>query len=229
MPLRSYPRPKRPTAKRWLWAVLVGSVLILGVYLWHPTTPIEHPPGVLVAAPPVQTSIDATPIQHGAYRLNTVATFEMDGRVLGTMRYSDDHARLAPWDLAIGWGPMSDSLHIVARGPRLPLAKRHRSTQYTRSHSAQHQHPHRPGQCRRGGPVASPPPWPCGAPLRSPRRCNPRRWQPMADLAFTHRCRLRCMRDPLAGNATHPNALSTPAAPFAHAKGAVYTDRIPWP
>ena len=109
MSLRSYPRPKRPTAKRWLWAVLVGSVLILGVYLWHPTTPIEHPPGVLVAAPPVQTSIDATPIQHGAYRLNTVATFEMDGRVLGTMRYSDDHARLAPWDLAIGWGPMSDS------------------------------------------------------------------------------------------------------------------------
>lgn len=88
----------------------VGLVL-LGTWFWYAGRPISHPPGVLVPEAPRQTPVtDATPLRHRGYHLTPVARFELRARVLGRRRYRDDPtARLAPYDLALGWGPMSDS------------------------------------------------------------------------------------------------------------------------
>ncbi|GAB5520081.1 MAG: hypothetical protein RhofKO_23320 [Rhodothermales bacterium] len=47
---------------------------------------------------------------HRGYTLQPVAAFEVTARVLGVARYhGEQHGRLAPYDLAVGWGLMSDT------------------------------------------------------------------------------------------------------------------------
>lgn len=96
----------------------IAAVLLLlaGAGLWYGSRPIEHPPGVLVPQAPRQTAeTEARPIPHRGYTLAPVARFDAEGRVLGRKAYrTDEHARLAPYDLAVGWGPMSDSAVLDA-------------------------------------------------------------------------------------------------------------------
>lgn len=62
------------------------------------------------AADPLQgPARDATPVRVGRYVLKPIASFQVAGRVLGAMKYSADReAELAPVDLAMGWGPMTN-------------------------------------------------------------------------------------------------------------------------
>ena len=71
---------------------------------------IEHGPGVLVAESPRQSDVDnAAAFDHNGYRLSPLAEFSIKARVLGREDYRfDREAELAPMDLALGWGPMSD-------------------------------------------------------------------------------------------------------------------------
>ena len=71
---------------------------------------IEHGPGVLAPEAPVQTDADDTePFGHNGYRIRPLADFTIKARVLGREDYRfDREAELAPIDLALGWGPMSD-------------------------------------------------------------------------------------------------------------------------
>lgn len=95
-----------------MWIRITSVVLLIaGGYLWYANQPIEHPPGVLAPAEPRQIApASSSPIQHRGYTLTPVAHFEAEARVLGRKAYrSDANARLAPYDLAVGWGPMSDS------------------------------------------------------------------------------------------------------------------------
>jgi hypothetical protein len=56
----------------------------------------------------------AAPLQHEYYELTPRATFELRARVLSAERYRwDGGADLAPVDLALGWGPMSDSTMLA--------------------------------------------------------------------------------------------------------------------
>lgn len=59
---------------------------------------------------PVQGSArGAPPVRVGRYVLKPIASFQVAGRVLGATKYSHDReAELAPVDLAMGWGPMSN-------------------------------------------------------------------------------------------------------------------------
>jgi hypothetical protein len=53
---------------------------------------------------------DVRPFDHGEYRIVPLARFKVKARVLGSERYRfDREADLVPVDLALGWGPMSDS------------------------------------------------------------------------------------------------------------------------
>jgi hypothetical protein len=72
---------------------------------------IKHEPGMLAAAAPVQRNIaTAAPIRHGKFTLTPRAEFTVTARVLAAERYRMDAiASLVPRDLALGWGPMSDS------------------------------------------------------------------------------------------------------------------------
>ena len=79
------------------------------------------PNGRVAPRAPVQENLQPAgePIRVRDFTLTPLARFRVTARVLGAMRYRFDRgARLAPVDLALGWGPMSDNqvledLHIM--------------------------------------------------------------------------------------------------------------------
>ncbi len=92
-----------------LCALLVAGLLWLGYA--RLSAPLSPPPGVLVGAEPEQVEIPATTpaIMHGAFRLQPLARFTIEARVLHRRRYRYDRpSKLSPLDLALGWGAMSD-------------------------------------------------------------------------------------------------------------------------
>ncbi|RIH85441.1 hypothetical protein [Calidithermus roseus] len=73
--------------------------------------PIARPPGVLCPLAPLQSVQDLPPaFEHKGYRIEPLARFALEARVLGKRLYRYDRgASLAPLDLVLGWGRMSDS------------------------------------------------------------------------------------------------------------------------
>lgn len=101
----------------WLWLWLVVVLGLYGGYQAWSTRKVSHPPGILVGAEPVQSPIGADPPHFRKYNADMVAVarFSIGARVLGVERYRmDPMAKLVPVDLALGWGPMSDS-RVLAR------------------------------------------------------------------------------------------------------------------
>jgi hypothetical protein len=89
---------------------------VIGVawWLWSSRS-ISHPDGTLVPEAPLQTAVpDGTgPFQKKDYRIIPLAQFEVHARVLSAEHYwFDREAALAPVDLALGWGRMSDT-HFI--------------------------------------------------------------------------------------------------------------------
>lgn len=101
------------TAERiFVLAGLLAAVLFL--FRWE-SRPVEHPPGVLVPFAPEQESVRRTEFVKGAYLLTQRARFDVRARVLSRRDYTlDAGADLAPMDLALGWGPMSDQAVVDA-------------------------------------------------------------------------------------------------------------------
>ncbi|KRF00369.1 hypothetical protein ASG87_13645 [Frateuria sp. Soil773] len=91
---------------------LIGLVLLVG---WGALSHWKHralaqPPGVLAPDEPQQDEAGAgSTLQRGDTALATRAHFALTARVLSRKDYHDAGAALAPLDLALGWGPMSDS------------------------------------------------------------------------------------------------------------------------
>ena len=71
---------------------------------------IVHPPGILVTERPRQSDLARAPaLDLEGYRLTRRARFEIRARVLSRRDYRwGDEGDLAPVDLALGWGVMSD-------------------------------------------------------------------------------------------------------------------------
>lgn len=72
----------------------------------------SHPAGTEVAPEdPAQLMLkDTSPFQHNGYTIHPQASFAVTARVLSAERYwLGSSADLAPVDLALGWGPMSDT------------------------------------------------------------------------------------------------------------------------
>jgi len=92
--------------------LIIGG-LLLGVYFWSGRE-ITRPAGVLVPEPPVQRQVSSSSFREkNGYRITLLASFDIRGRVIGAERYRFDRgAALSPVDLALGWGPMSDS-HVL--------------------------------------------------------------------------------------------------------------------
>ena len=58
----------------------------------------------------LQDPMPMNPRSHEGYEILPLATYDIEARVLSVETYSwDQGAELAPIDLALGWGPMSDS------------------------------------------------------------------------------------------------------------------------
>ena len=102
----------------WQSVKFLASVLAVAL-LWatyaYLHRPITYPPGPLVSADPEQTMLPETsaPIERGSFHLKPLAHFALDARLLHRKIYRwDRESALAPVDLAVGWGPMSDQAVI---------------------------------------------------------------------------------------------------------------------
>jgi hypothetical protein len=87
---------------------------ILAALAWwqHASRPLAHAPGVLVADAPLQQPLDApVALLHRAdASIKPLARFALSARVLSRADYRWDRgSSIAPVDLALGWGRMSDS------------------------------------------------------------------------------------------------------------------------
>lgn len=102
------------------WVLL--SLGVAGLW-WYGTTRMSapaSPPGSRVVNPPLQLPASGEPhaISLRGWTLKPLARFTVEARILSKTRYaSDATASLAPYDFALGWGPMSDTavlerLHI---------------------------------------------------------------------------------------------------------------------
>jgi hypothetical protein len=94
--------------KKILFLILLAALVWGYGYYLGPKT---YPPGILVKSDPVQVMIDSPmdPIKKGDFVLKPLARYTISARILHTKRYwSGEIAGLAPYDIAVGWGPMSD-------------------------------------------------------------------------------------------------------------------------
>ncbi len=61
--------------------------------------------------PQTSGALASTALERNGYRIVPLEPFTIDAKVLSTQRYRfDREADLAPVDLALGWGPMSNSV-----------------------------------------------------------------------------------------------------------------------
>lgn len=95
------------SARQWLM-VSVLAMGVLGLHRWL-ERPIQHAPGILAPAAPLQEPAPEATFLLGDYRLTRRARFRLKARVLSVERYwLGREADLSPLDLALGWGAMSD-------------------------------------------------------------------------------------------------------------------------
>lgn len=100
------------------WMVFF-AIVGWGAYNWYASArPVARAPGVLAPEAPVQ--VDYPPsrspaLRVGDYTLRPVAELSLHARLLGKQGYrTDREADLAPYDLALGWGVMSDESVLAA-------------------------------------------------------------------------------------------------------------------
>ena len=89
--------------------LLIGA-LLFGVHFWSGRE-MTRPGGVLVPEQPVQQEILGSLFREKTgCRIGLLANFDIKARLIAAERYRFDRgAALPPVDLALGWGPMSDS------------------------------------------------------------------------------------------------------------------------
>lgn len=89
----------------------VALIVALGASHWWHRRPLAPSPGVLAPGVPEQIDLDdGASLRRGDVMLRTRAHFALTARVLSREDYRmDGGASLAPIDLALGWGRMSDS------------------------------------------------------------------------------------------------------------------------
>lgn len=91
---------------RWVFV----SLILVGTYQVWDGLAISRPIGVVVADEPRQEMLETTSAREkNGYRVIPLASFDIKARVLLTKTYwFDRESGLAPVDLVLGWGPMSD-------------------------------------------------------------------------------------------------------------------------
>ena len=101
-----------------------GTVALLAVWQFVSSRPIHRDPGEIAAADPLQAELDAPQtLTRGDFQVIPRARFSAAVRVLGRERYRlGPLADVSPLDIAVGWGPMSDSAVLadidIAQGGR---------------------------------------------------------------------------------------------------------------
>ena len=86
------------------------SIIIVFIYLFWPEPVVTYPPGVTAATPPQQSNLTSEKKwTEGEYTIEALAEYKIKARVLSRNNFSfGKESDLSPFDLALGWGPMSD-------------------------------------------------------------------------------------------------------------------------
>jgi len=93
----------------------LGAVVCFAGFMYWSDRPVTQPPGILAPEEPLQTEASGEAWTFRGYKLTPLARFQLRARVLGRERYRFDRAaELSPVDLALGWGPMSDTRILAA-------------------------------------------------------------------------------------------------------------------
>jgi hypothetical protein len=90
--------------------LFIGAV-IFSLYWFLPRSEIARVPGVLAPDEPVQRELFTSSFhEQNGYRIAPLTTFDIRARVISAARYRfGREADLAPVDLVLGWGALSDS------------------------------------------------------------------------------------------------------------------------
>lgn len=90
--------------------LLLALAIVLAGWLWSQRER-THPPGVIAEDEPLQRPLaEASVLERNGYEIEPLQRFDIEARVLSATTYRfDREADLAPVDLALGWGRMSDS------------------------------------------------------------------------------------------------------------------------
>jgi hypothetical protein len=96
----------------------VAILLVLSLLGWWQSQPadIDLPPGAKAPNDPLQTHLkNSDSFILKGYQVSPLASFDLEAKVLAKKRYRTDRgAELAPFDLALGWGVMSDQSVVDA-------------------------------------------------------------------------------------------------------------------
>jgi hypothetical protein len=84
-------------------------IIVLVYFLW-PERVVTYPSGVTATTPPQQTNLTSEKKwTSGEYTIEALAEYKIKARVLSRNNFSfGKESDLSPFDLALGWGPMSD-------------------------------------------------------------------------------------------------------------------------
>ena len=89
-------------------ALIIVS-LATAVWWLLPERALRHPPGITAPTTPAQENIPPKVLgKIKGYRIQAQATYALHARVLHTKRYWTQGGELVPYDVALGWGRMSD-------------------------------------------------------------------------------------------------------------------------
>ncbi len=100
------------------------NYIILSLFLFFACGEIKQPPGVFAPDIPKQSQVtQAKTWDKNDYHFTALAKFDLQAKVLGKERYRyDRESDIAPYDLALGWGRMSDQSVV----DRLDISQRTR-------------------------------------------------------------------------------------------------------
>lgn len=93
----------------WKLIIALSLCVLGGINLWS-SRPVAREPGVLTPDEPSQYEVSEKPFTFNGAEIAPQAGYDIEARVLSAEHYLIDvGAKLAPVDLAVGWGPMSDT------------------------------------------------------------------------------------------------------------------------
>ncbi|WP_196159073.1 hypothetical protein [Reinekea sp. G2M2-21] len=90
--------------------LLLIAALAVIAYQFMPSQTVTLGPGVVASQLPMQQPLaNAKPFNLGDYRITPLSDFDIEAKLLAKKRYrTGREADLSPYDLALGWGRMSD-------------------------------------------------------------------------------------------------------------------------
>jgi hypothetical protein len=96
---------------RGMRTVLSIALVVLGLWFYDTMRSVPQPPGILAPDAPQVEPVTGKPqlFERNEHVLTALAHFSGKARILSLDRYGDRAAKVAPLDIALGWGPMSDS------------------------------------------------------------------------------------------------------------------------